>query len=81
MIIKILGSGCSKCKVMYTQVNKVLKELNITDVEVLKIENIEEIAKYNIMNTPALVIDESIKIIGRIGSTKEITKFIQDSYN
>ena len=41
MIIKILGPGCPKCKVMYSQVNKVIKKLNINNVEVLKIEDLE----------------------------------------
>jgi small redox-active disulfide protein 2 len=78
MEIKILGPGCPKCKVMYSQVQKVLKKLSIENVQVIKVEDIQEIAKYNILNTPALLIDGKVKISGRIGSTNEIMKLLSD---
>ena len=76
MEIKILGPGCSKCKVTEKQVKRAIKELNRDDISVIKVENIEEIMKYNIMSTPALVIEEKLKIMGRVPSVKEIKKII-----
>ncbi|MDT8336609.1 MAG: thioredoxin family protein [Candidatus Izemoplasmatales bacterium] len=80
MEIKILGPGCPKCKVMYSQVQKVLKKLSIANIKVIKVEDIQEIAKHNILNTPALLIDEKVKISRRIDSTKEIMKLLSDNY-
>lgn len=79
MEIKILGPGCPKCKVMFSQVQKAIKKLSAQNIDVIKIEDIQEIAKYNILNTPALLIDDKVKISGRIGSTKEIMKLIQEN--
>ena len=61
--IKILGTGCPKCKTMTGVVQDVVAENNI-HATVEKIEDIMEIMKYNVMTTPALVIDDVIKIKG-----------------
>ncbi len=76
MIIKVLGSGCKKCKKLEDQVKQALDELMI-DAQVVKEERIEEIARYNVMKTPALVIDEKVEISGRIPSVKELKKLIE----
>jgi small redox-active disulfide protein 2 len=80
MQIKILGKGCSKCKVTYLQVQKAVKELNI-EIEVIKVEEIDEILKFNILSTPGLVIDHELKVVGRIPSTKEIKSLILEKIN
>mgnify|MGYP001170072817 CR=1 FL=1 len=72
MIIKILGVGCSKCKVAEKQVRRAVEMTGRTDIQVLKIESIQEISRYNIMMTPAVIIDEKVIISGRIPSIKEI---------
>lgn len=79
MEIKILGPGCAKCKVTEKQVKRAVKELGKEGITITKVENIQEIMKYNILNTPVLVIDEEIKVVGRIPSAKEIKKFILES--
>lgn len=77
MEIKILGIGCSKCKVAYKQVKKAVDLSGRLDIDVTKVESLEAISKYNIMATPAILIDESIKISGRIPSVKEILNLIK----
>lgn len=69
--IKVLGPGCVKCKTTYNNVLEALKETGI-DANVEKIEDIEEMIKYNILSTPVLMIDEDIKIKGRIAHINEI---------
>ena len=75
--IKILGSGCTKCKLTY---NNVLKALEQTGVEahVTKIEDIEEMMKYNVLSTPVLMIDEVTKVKGRVAEVKEIVDFLSE---
>ncbi|MGD9679532.1 MAG: thioredoxin family protein [Vulcanibacillus sp.] len=81
MIIKILGPGCQKCKVLYNQVMRVEKDLERED-DVIKVEDYKEIMKYNILSTPGLVIDDKVLCVGRIASTEEIKKWIKErDYN
>ena len=75
MNIKVLGPGCPKCKTTYQNVVESLKQLNIV-AEVEKIEDIEEMMKYNVLTTPVLIIDGVIKVKGRVAEIKEIKEFI-----
>jgi small redox-active disulfide protein 2 len=76
MEIKILGTGCSKCKTTYNNVLEALKETGV-QAEVTKIEDIEEMMKYNILTTPVLMINDVIKVKGRIAEIKEIKEFLR----
>ena len=73
--IKILGTGCSKCKSTYNNVIEALNKLNM-QADVIKIEDIEEIMKYNVLITPVLMIDEEIKVKGRVPDINEIKTFL-----
>lgn len=73
--IKILGTGCSKCKSTYNNVIEALNKLNM-QADVIKIEDIEEIMKYNVLITPVLMIDEEIKVKGRVPDVNEIKTFL-----
>lgn len=75
MNIKVLGPGCPKCKTTYQNVVESLKQLNIV-AEVEKIEDIEEMMKYNVLTTPVLIIDGVIKVKGRVAEIKEIKEFL-----
>ena len=76
MIIKILGTGCAKCGKLEKNVKAAIGELGI-NATVEKVEDLPSIMKYGVMSTPALVIDEKVKAVGRVLDTKEITKLIQ----
>ena len=75
MEIKVLGPGCAKCKTAYNVVEKVIKENN-ADVTLTKVSDIEEMMSYNIMTTPAIVVDGVVKIKGRVPSESEIKELI-----
>lgn len=77
MIIKILGMGCSNCKTLYELSEKAAKELNL-EATFEKVEDIKEIMGYGVMRTPALVINDKVKVFGRIPKLDEIKKYIQE---
>jgi small redox-active disulfide protein 2 len=74
--IKVLGTGCPKCKTTYNNVLEALKQLGI-EANVIKIEDIEEMMKYNVLTTPVLMIDDQIKVKGRIAQIDEIKEFLK----
>ena len=76
-VIKVLGTGCPKCKTTIAIVEEVVKENNI-DAEVIKVRNIVRIMEYNILSTPAIVIDEKVVIKGRVPSKNEIIELLKD---
>lgn len=74
--IKVLGPGCPKCKNIYANALEAVKQSGI-EAEVIKVEDIEEMMKYNILITPVLVIDEVIKIKGRVATVNEIIELVK----
>jgi small redox-active disulfide protein 2 len=75
MEIQILGTGCPKCKSLEEITRKVVKD-NAIDATITKVEDIVEIMKFNIMTTPALVVNGKVVAKGRIPSVDEIKKFL-----
>jgi small redox-active disulfide protein 2 len=73
--IKVLGPGCAKCKNTYNNVMEALKQTGI-EANVEKIEDIEEMMKYNILTTPVLMIDGLVKVKGRTADIQEIKQFL-----
>lgn len=78
MQIKILGSGCSKCSQLYNEVVKADQELQ-SGAEIIKVENMKEIVAYGVMRTPALVINDKVKVAGKIPTAEEIKELIKSS--
>ena len=71
MKIQVLGSGCSKCKILAQHVNDAVASLGISaDIE--KVESIDEIMRFGVMSTPALVIDGKVMFSGKVGTVEEI---------
>lgn len=75
MEIKILGTGCGKCETTYALIEKVVKENNIT-ATIAKVEDIMEIMNYNILATPAVVVDGELKVKGYVPSEKQIKELL-----
>jgi len=76
MKIEILGPGCPKCKALFKNVEKAIKDLCL-QAEVTKIEDIEKIVEAGVMMTPALVVDGKIISTGKILSVDEIKKIFK----
>lgn len=75
MEIKILGTGCAKCKTLEKLTREVV-EKNGINANITKVEDITEIMKYGIMATPALVVNEKVEIKGRVPSADEIKQVL-----
>lgn len=75
MEIKILGTGCPKCKTL-EKVTREVVEQNGIDATVTKVEDIMEIMNYGVMTTPALVVNGKVEIKGRVPSADEIKQVL-----
>ncbi len=73
--IKVLGPGCAKCKTTYNNVLEAIKQTGL-EAQVTKVEDIEEMMKYNVLTTPVLIIDEVIKVKGRVADISEIKQLL-----
>ncbi len=78
--IKILGTGCQKCKTLEKLTTEVVAE-NSFDAEISKVEDIVQIMNYGVIGTPALVLNEKVLISGRVPSKDEIKKLIEKHIN
>ncbi|MDP3927997.1 MAG: thioredoxin family protein [Bacteroidota bacterium] len=74
--IMVLGPGCAKCKTTYNNVLEAPKQTE-TEAKVEKIEDIEEMMKYNVLTTPVLMIDGEVRIKGRVALVSEIVAFLK----
>ncbi|MBN2890242.1 MAG: TM0996/MTH895 family glutaredoxin-like protein [Bacteroidales bacterium] len=75
MEIKVLGTGCPKCKSLEEATKKAVAELNL-DVTVEKVEDIMKIMEFGVASTPALVVDNKVVVNGRVPSVYEIKQFL-----
>jgi len=75
MEIKVLGTGCAKCKSLEKLTNEAITELGIT-ATVEKVEDILKIMQFGVMSTPALVIDKKVMFSGRLPSAAELKEII-----
>lgn len=71
MEIKVLGTGCPKCKLLESNVLKALASLGI-DAKVEKVTEVKDIISYGVMSTPALVVDNKVLFAGRVPSEKQL---------
>ncbi len=78
MEIKVLGSGCANCKKLLGFTQEAVKELSAS-AEVIYVTDMMEIAATGLMRTPGLIIDGTVKAMGRVPSVKEIKQMIIDA--
>lgn len=71
MKIEVLGTGCAKCKSLYAEAEKAVAQSGVA-ATLLKVEDIEKIMAYGVLQTPALVVDGKIKSSGRVPVAGEI---------
>ncbi|MBC7086959.1 MAG: TM0996/MTH895 family glutaredoxin-like protein [Tissierellales bacterium] len=75
MEIKILGSGCKKCNELENNVKNAVAELGL-DAKITKVTDFKEIAKYGVMTTPALVVDEKVVSKGKVLKKNEVEELL-----
>ena len=75
MEIKVLGPGCARCKTAYSVVEKVIKENNV-NASLTKVDDIMEIMQYNIMSTPAIVVDGVVRIKGKVPTEADVKEVL-----
>ena len=75
MKIQILGTGCPKCEKLAEFAKTAATELNV-DFELEKITDINEIMAFGVMMTPALAIDGTVKVVGKVLSVEDIKKLL-----
>lgn len=73
--IKVLGTGCASCKQLESLVRQAVAESG-QEARVEKVEEIQDIVAYNVLSTPALVVDEVVKLAGRLPSLDEVREAI-----
>jgi small redox-active disulfide protein 2 len=77
MKIKILGPGCRNCQKLEQETINALAELGVAaDIE--KVSDMEKIMEHDIMMTPGLVVNEKVKVFGRVPRKEEIKKWIRE---
>ena len=75
--IKVVGSGCSKCKVLEQRL-QALKTEHALEFDLVKIIGLNEIISYGIMMTPGLVIDGEVKSIGTVPKDSQLLQWIKE---
>lgn len=76
MLIKILGSGCARCKRLEQLTRDALVEIGV-EADVEHVTEMDKIMTYPVMGTPALVVDEVVKVAGRMPSRGELISWLQ----
>ena len=75
MKIAILGTGCAKCRQAVEVVRQAVEQAGV-DATIDKVEDIQEIMKFEAMRTPAVAIDGKVKISGRVPSAEEVKSLL-----
>lgn len=75
MKLEILGTGCSRCKKLMDVVSETVRENGIA-ADIVKVDQINDIMNYGVMVMPALVVDGTVVVAGRIPSKDEIMKWL-----
>ena len=78
MEIKVLGGGCAKCDRLEKLAREVAGELMV-EAAFTKVKDMDAIMAYDVMSTPALVIDEDVKSSGRVPRREEIAEWIRQT--
>ena len=73
MQVKVLGTGCAKCKKLFAEAEKAIGDSGV-QAELSKVESIDEILEYGVMMTPALVIDGQVVSVGKAAPARRIAR-------
>jgi small redox-active disulfide protein 2 len=73
--LQILGTGCAKCQQLTLHTEKAAQAMGI-DYELEKVTEIDQIMNFGVMMTPALVVDGTVKVIGRVPSVEQLKQVL-----
>lgn len=76
MDIKILGGGCANCRALEAMAKDAVAQLGIT-ATVEEVTDYAAIASFGVMRTPALVIDGTVFLSGRVPQKDEVRRIIE----
>jgi len=76
--IKILGTGCAKCRAVEKEVREVVAELGV-DADIEDVKDMARIMTYKVMMTPGLVIDGKVVSSGHVPSKSDVRKMILEA--
>ena len=75
MEVAILGPGCVRCRATEKAVREALTELG-KEATIIKVEDLDEMIKYGLSVTPAVAVDGTIKLAGKVPSVEEIKNLL-----
>ncbi len=76
MKIQVIGPGCHKCKTLAQLTEQAVAELGLT-ADITKVSDIKQIMALGVMLTPALAVDGTVKVSGRLPSLAEVKVMLQ----
>lgn len=71
----ILGSGCSRCANLAAATEQAAKTLGL-EYRLEKVTDLNQIKTFGVMMTPALVVDGTVKVAGRVPAVEELKKML-----
>ena len=78
LVIKVLGQGCANCRELTQRIMAVMSELNLAaDLE--HVTDIKEIARYQVMGSPALIINGKILSVGTVPAKKQLADWLKQA--
>jgi small redox-active disulfide protein 2 len=77
MHVKVLGPGCARCKRLEELTREAALEAGVT-VEIEHVTDTDRILDYPIVSTPGLVIEEEVKMSGRLPRRDEIVAWLRE---
>jgi small redox-active disulfide protein 2 len=78
MQILVIGTGCAKCKTLAQFTEQAVKELGVP-AEINKVTDLKQIMALGVMMTPALAVNGSIKVMGKVPSVAEIKTILSQT--
>lgn len=78
MKVEVIGTGCAKCNRLYDLVQQVVADTGVA-AEVVKVDGMDQIMRYGILFTPALVVDGAVKVSGSVPKAEQVAAWLQPS--
>lgn len=78
MVVKILGTGCTKCKALEKKIEE-LKSKHALEIDIQRVSDLNDIMAYGVMMTPGLVINEKLKSVGKVPKDEQILTWLQEA--